>query len=50
MYAVRLPAADLVRRPAAIAKAWEELRGCRGADFGSEPLLGNRAPPLDYRR
>ena len=30
--------------------AWEEFEAARGKDFVYEALLGDRAPPLDYRR
>ena len=35
---------------ALIARARSELETRRGADFVYAPLLGDRAPPLDYRR
>lgn len=43
-------AADLLRDPEALAAAQAELDEARGPDFVYEPLLGDRPPPLDYRR
>lgn len=43
-------ASDLFRDPAQIAAAQAELDAARGPDFVYEPLLGDRPPPLDYRR
>lgn len=43
-------ASDLFRDPAQIAAAQAELDEARGPDFVYEPLLGDRPPPLDYRR
>lgn len=45
-----LTAADLLRDPAAIAKAKAELDERRGADFAYKAMVGDRPPPLDYRR
>lgn len=45
-----LMAIELYQRPDVIAAAWEELRERRGAEFEYVSLLGDRAPPLDYRR
>lgn len=45
-----LTAADLYRDPALVASAQEEFEQRRGEDFDYEPLLGDRDPPLDYRR
>lgn len=42
-------AVDLFREPEVIEEAWRELRERRGADFAYESLVGDRAPPLDYR-
>ncbi len=44
-----LTAADLFTEPARLQAAQEEFEERRGADFRYEPLLGDRAPPLDYR-
>ena len=41
---------ELFQSPDVIAAAWEELAERRGADFVYEALLGDRPPPLDYRR
>lgn len=43
-------ASDLFRDPAQIEAAQAELDAARGPDFVYEPLLGDRPPPLDYRR
>jgi len=45
-----LTAIELYQRPDVIAAAWDELRERRGPDFTYVSLLGDRAPPLDYRR
>ena len=41
---------DLFNNPAIIAEAKEELLKKRGPDFKYKPLLGDRKPPLDYRK
>jgi aminobenzoyl-glutamate utilization protein B len=41
---------DLFENPALIDKAKQELKEKRGSDFHYEALLGDRSPPLDYRR
>ena len=41
---------ELFQSPDVIAAAWEELAERRGADFEYSALLGDRPPPLDYRR
>ncbi len=43
-------AADLYRDPALLAAAKRELPRRQGPNFRYEALLGNREPPLDYRR
>ncbi|MDW3645495.1 MAG: M20 family metallopeptidase [Bacteroidia bacterium] len=43
-------AVDLYNDPSIIQRANEELMRRRGADFKYEPLLGDRKPPLDYRK
>ena len=43
-------AVDLIARPALIAAATEELKRSQGPDFKYAALLGDRLPPLDYRR
>ena len=45
-----LTAIELFKRPDVITVAWEELTERRGADFEYTALLGDRDPPLDYRR
>lgn len=45
-----LTAARLYEEPALIAAAQAELEAARGADYVHRPLLGDRQPPLDYRR
>ena len=45
-----LSAIELFQRPEVVEAAWAELRERRGPDFAYVPLLGDRAPPLDYRR
>lgn len=44
-----LTAAQLYSDPGLIAQARAELEDRRGEDFEYAPLLGDRAPPLDYR-
>jgi aminobenzoyl-glutamate utilization protein B len=43
-------AADLYQMPELLAAARDELEGRRGPDFEYRALLGDREPPLDYRR
>jgi aminobenzoyl-glutamate utilization protein B len=43
-------AVDLFANPELIAQARKEWLQQRGADFQYQPLLGDRAPPLDYRK
>ena len=45
-----LTAADLYADPALLARAKQEFQEKRGNDFVYEPLLGDREPPLDYRK
>lgn len=45
-----MTAVDLFSDPGLVRAAQEEYRERVGAGFGYEPLIGNRAPPLDYRR
>ena len=45
-----LTAEDLFTNPAALEEAWEELRVRQGDDYVYKPLLGDRDPPLDYRK
>lgn len=42
-------AIDLYLDPKLVEAAREELEKRRGPDFRYRPLLGDRAPPLDYR-
>lgn len=44
-----LTAADLFEQPDVLAAAKAEWQRRRGEDFHYVPLLGDRAPPLDYR-
>ena len=43
-------AADLFRSPEVLAAARLELEQKRGADFRYQAMVGDRAPPLDYRK
>ncbi len=45
-----LTAIDLYRDPEQLRQAGDELEERRGAGFEYRPLLGDRDPPLDYRR
>lgn len=45
-----LTAIDLFTDPKAVAEAAAEYRGRVGPDFKYRPLLGDRSPPLDYRK
>ncbi|MEQ8859450.1 MAG: amidohydrolase [Pseudomonadales bacterium] len=42
-------AVDLIENPELRAAARDEFEGRRGSDFHYQALLGDRAPPLDYR-
>jgi len=44
-----LTAINLFQDPSMVRKAKEEFLERRGADFKYIPLLGDRAPALDYR-
>ncbi len=48
--ALALTAADLFRSPDVLAAARAELEQKRGADFRYAAMVGDRAPPLDYRK
>jgi aminobenzoyl-glutamate utilization protein B len=48
--ALSLTAVELFTRPEVIAEAWVAHRERIGPDFVYRPILGDRAPPLDYRR
>ena len=41
---------QLLREPALVAEANREFERKRGEDFEYTPLLGDREPPLDYRK
>ena len=41
---------DLLRNPKLISTAKQEFKDRRGHDFKYVPLLGDRNPPLDYRK
>ena len=43
-------AIDLLSQPDLVAAATAEFNERRGPDFAYVPLLGDRNPPLDYRR
>lgn len=45
-----LSAVELFTRPDIIEAAWADLRERQGPEFVYRPLVGDRAPPLDYRR
>ncbi len=45
-----LTAADLFRSPDTIAAAKQEFAAKRGANFEYKAMLGDRKPPLDYRK
>lgn len=45
-----LTAAQLYQNPAVIAAAKAEFNKSRGPDFVYKPLIGDRKPPLDYRK
>lgn len=45
-----LAAIEIIQKPELATKAKEELLKRRGKDFTYEALLGDREPPLDYRK
>ena len=45
-----ITAVDLFTTPTLVQQAKEEFEQRRGPDFTYRPLLGDRDPPLDYRR
>ena len=45
-----LTAIRLYQDPALVAEAQQEWMSLRGQQFDYRPLLGNREPPLDYRK
>jgi aminobenzoyl-glutamate utilization protein B len=48
--ALALTAADLFRSPDVLAAARAEMLRKRGPDFRYAAMIGDRAPPLDYRK
>jgi aminobenzoyl-glutamate utilization protein B len=48
--ALALTACDLYRNPARLQEARAEWQEARGADFKYRALVGDRKPPLDYRK
>ncbi len=49
-FCLALTAVDLFLRPELVVAARTELMERRGAGFEYAPLLGDREPPLDYRK
>lgn len=47
---IALTTIELFSNPKIIDEANRELKRLRGADFKYEPMLGDRNPPLDYRK
>ena len=47
---IALTAIDIYTDPAIVGKAREELLKRRGEDFEYTALVGDRDPPLDYRK
>ena len=47
---IALTAMDIFKNPTITEKAKEELDKSRGAEFVYKSLLGDREPPLDYRK
>jgi len=47
---IAMTAVDLVLDEELLAAATQEFEERRGSDFEYRPLLGNRPPPLDYRK
>jgi aminobenzoyl-glutamate utilization protein B len=45
-----LSAAELYQSPDEIAAAKAEFNKSRGPNFVYKPLIGDRKPPLDYRK
>lgn len=48
--AIALTAAELFQSPDTLAAAKAELEKARGADFKYQAMVGERQPPLDYRK
>lgn len=47
---IALSAIEIYENPEVTAEALKELKERRGEDFSYEALLGDRKPPLDYRK
>jgi aminobenzoyl-glutamate utilization protein B len=47
---IAMTAVDLFLDPTRVAAAKKEFLQRRGSDFAYRPLIGDRAPPLDYRK
>ena len=47
---IALTAMDIFKQPNVCTQAKAELQRRRGTGFVYEPLLGDRKPPLDYRK
>lgn len=47
---IALTALDIYKNPSVTTKAKKELNESRGANFVYKSLLGDRKPPLDYRK
>jgi aminobenzoyl-glutamate utilization protein B len=47
---IALTAMDIFNNPEIAAKAQEELFRRRGEGFIYESMIGDRTPPLDYRK
>ena len=47
---IAMTAADLMLQPEKIKGAWSELVRRRGKEFEYQSLVGDREPPLDYRK
>ena len=45
-----LTAYDLYTSPETVKEVKAEFEAKRGADFTFKPLIGDRNPPLDYRK
>ncbi len=45
-----MTAVDIFEDPSIVEKAVRELQQAQGPDFKYEPLVGDRKPPLDYRK
>ena len=48
--ALAMTVVDLMLDPETIESAWQELEAKRGSDFEYVPMLGDRDPPLNFRR